>query len=185
LAVILDKSPWLTEMVDPAFWVNVSIAVGTIAAAVVATILGLGAYRGDKARKQVEALMELRRQAELQAVRVLISWEGATEREPNRASRVNLLNGSDQPIYQVNIWMTVDGVRTLSDVSETWTRPGETLSATVKSRKPAGPKSGLATFLDAYGREWSLSTEDGLQLETSVPITASKSAMKSLARSAE
>ena len=115
--MFLTASLWSTESVDPAFWVNVAIAVGTIGAVVTAVVLGLGAYNKDKARQTIEVELELRREAELQAVSIRITRSGSVNVGTFFNHSVRIINGSGRPIYSARVGIIERGERVWSNTA--------------------------------------------------------------------
>jgi hypothetical protein len=185
--VILKASSWALESVDPAFWVNVAIALGTISAAIVALWLGLSAYRNDKARKAVESEAELRREAELQAVSV--RFDTGRRRDPEQAggifeTDVVVTNDSSRAIYDVWPWVLAGGAQ-YSETPLGRIGAGKSESFTISSPDPSDKAPASGSFVDSFGRKWSIDSGRALTLEGSYPMTATKAARTNLSKAAQ
>lgn len=178
---ITNGTDWLTVII------NALIALGTVGASIVAVRLAYVAYRDNKTRKSVETEIELRRQAELQAVSVRFDT-GWRRNDPNDdyswLTDVRVTNDSNAAIYDVQPWFMVSDVKYPAPAIGRL-EAHDMHDWTVRAPGPAdeGPASG--DFCDSYGRLWSVDWNRALTLTASNAVTANARARENLGRAVE
>lgn len=159
---------WSKAVGEPAFWVNVAIAVGTIGSVVIALVLALRAFRRESGRDAAEQQARLERQAELQAVLVTFDLD-ATQAMPGGPARVEVWvrNQSALGIAEVK---AIDASGKV--FGDGWgLAAGQ--SAVFYMEVPGGSviPAVHVTFRDAYRRAWSVD-DGGLTLLSGRTISA-------------